>query len=145
MKKIYAANRQILLWHGSISWIQSIGPCHASLIMLFKLFLNFSLSLVCTIFSAFSKTYFLILFYTNTIFEYSGLYVRAWRIENLGACFFMYTNTGLHTRQACSQFCARELPVRARMYADRVCHRVRHYVLYINIFLVLYYLTLYYI
>ena len=57
----------------------------------------------------------------------------------------MYANTGLHTRCACSQFCARELPVCARVEADRVCHRVRDYVLYVNIFLVLYYLTLYYI
>ena len=39
----------------------------------------------------------------------------------------------------------RELPVRARVYADRVRHRVRDYVLYVHILLVLYYLTLYYI
>ena len=57
----------------------------------------------------------------------------------------MYANTGLRTRRARSQFRARELPVRARVYADRVRHRVRDYVLYVNIFLVLYYLTLYYI
>ena len=54
-------------------------------------------------------------------------------------------NTGLSTRRARSQFRARELPVRACVYADRVRHRVRDYVLYVNIFLVLYYLTLYYI
>ena len=57
----------------------------------------------------------------------------------------MYANAGLCTRRACSQFCVRELPVRARLYADRVCHRICDYVLYVNIFLVLYYLTLYYI
>ena len=57
----------------------------------------------------------------------------------------MYANTGLRTRRECSQFCARELPVRARVYAGRVRHRVRDYVLYVDIFLVLYYLTLYYI
>ena len=56
----------------------------------------------------------------------------------------MYANTGWHTHRARSQFRARELPVRARVYADRVRHRVRDYVLYVNIFLVLYYLTLYY-
>ena len=43
------------------------------------------------------------------------------------------------------QFCARELPVREHVYADHVCHRVHDYVLYVNIFLVLYCLTLYYI
>ena len=53
----------------------------------------------------------------------------------------MYANTGLRTRRARSQFRARELPVRARVYADRVRHRVRDYVLYVKIFLVLYYLT----
>ena len=42
---------------------------------------------------------------------------RAWRIENLGARFFVYTNTGLRTRRARSQFCAHELPVRARVHA----------------------------
>ena len=57
----------------------------------------------------------------------------------------MYANTGLRTRRARSQFRARELPVRARVYADRVRHRERDYVLFVNIFLVLYYLTLYYI
>ena len=57
----------------------------------------------------------------------------------------MYPNTGLRTRHARSQFRARELPVRTRVYADCVRHRVRDYVLYINISLVLYYLTLYYI
>ena len=57
----------------------------------------------------------------------------------------MYPNTGLHTHHACSQFPTRELPVHARMYADCVRHHVRDYVLYINISLVLYYLTLYYI
>ena len=55
---------------------------------------------------------------------------------------FMYTNTGLHTRRARSRFCARELPVAGRMYS---LHRVYDYVLYVNIFLGLYYLTLYYI
>ena len=44
-----------------------------------------------------------------------------------------------------SQFCVRELPVRTRVYADRVRHCIRDYVLYVNIFLVLYYLILYYI
>ena len=63
----------------------------------------------------------------------------------MGARFFVYANTGLRTRRARSQFRARELPVRTRVYADRVRHRVRDYVLYVNIFLVLYYLTLYYI
>ena len=57
----------------------------------------------------------------------------------------MYVNTGLRARRARSQFRARELPVRTRVYADRVCHRVRDYVLYVNTFLVLYYVTLYYI
>ena len=57
----------------------------------------------------------------------------------------MYANTDLHTHCACSQFHAHELPVRAHVYADRVCHRVRDYVLHINVFLVLYYLTLHYI
>ena len=38
-------------------------------------------------------------------------------------------------------FFASELPVRAHMYADCVCHRVCDYVLYENNFLVLYYLT----
>ena len=66
-------------------------------------------------------------------------------LENLGAQFFVYTNTGLLTRRAHSQFRARELPMVARVYVDCICHRVRNYVLYINIFLVLYYLTLYYI
>ena len=53
----------------------------------------------------------------------------------------MYANIGLRTRRARSQFCARELPVCVRVYADRV----QDYVLYVNIFQVLYYLTLYYI
>ena len=57
----------------------------------------------------------------------------------------MYANTGLCTHHAHSQFRAHELPVRARVYTDHVCHRVCDYVLYVNIFLVLYYLTLYYI
>ena len=57
----------------------------------------------------------------------------------------MYANTGLCTRPACSQFCARELAVCAHMYVDHVHHCVRDYVLYVNIFLVLYYLTLQYI
>ena len=57
----------------------------------------------------------------------------------------MYANTGLRTRRARSQFRARELPVRTRVYADRVRQRVRDYVIYANIFLALYYLTLYYI
>ena len=57
----------------------------------------------------------------------------------------MYANTGLRTHRARSQFRAHELPVRARLYADHVHHRVCDYVLYVNIFLVLYYLTLYYI
>ena len=39
-----------------------------------------------------------------------------------------------------SQFRAHELPVHACMYADCVHHRVRDYVLYVNIYLVLYYL-----
>ena len=39
----------------------------------------------------------------------------------------MYANTGLRKRRARSQFRARELPVRARVYADRVRHRVRDY------------------
>ena len=38
---------------------------------------------------------------------------RAWTIENLGALFLVYDNTGLRTLHACSQFCARELPVHA--------------------------------
>ena len=63
----------------------------------------------------------------------------------MGARFFVYANTSLRTRRASSQFRASELPVRARVYVDRVRHRVRDYVLYVNIFLVLYYLTLYYI
>ena len=57
----------------------------------------------------------------------------------------MYANTGLCTRRACSQFRARELPVRARVYADCAPHRVCDYVLYVNISLPLSYLTLYYI
>ena len=63
----------------------------------------------------------------------------------MGARFFVYANTGLRTRRARSQFRARELPVRERVYADRVRYRVRYYLLYVNIFLVLHYLTLYYI
>ena len=63
----------------------------------------------------------------------------------MGARFFVCANTGLHTRRARSQFRAHELSVRARVYADHVRHRVRDYVLYVNIFLVLYYLTLHYI
>ena len=43
----------------------------------------------------------------------------------MGARFFVYANTGLRTRRARSQFRARELPVRARVYADRKRHRVR--------------------
>ena len=50
------------------------------------------------------------------------------RIENLGARFFVYANTSLHTPRARSQFRARELPVRVRVYTDRVRHRVRDYV-----------------
>ena len=50
------------------------------------------------------------------------------RIENLGGRFFVYANTGLLTRRARSQFRARELPVRTRVYADRVRHRVRDYI-----------------
>ena len=57
----------------------------------------------------------------------------------------MYANTGLRTRRARSQFRARELPVHARVNADRARHRVPDYVFYVNIFLVLYYLTLCYI
>ena len=57
----------------------------------------------------------------------------------------MYANTGLHIHHACSQFHAYGLPVCACVYADHVHHHVRDYVLYINISLVLYYLTLYYI
>ena len=53
----------------------------------------------------------------------------------------MYANTGLRTCHACSQFRAHELPVHACMYADCVRHRVYNYVLYVNNFLVLYYLT----
>ena len=75
----------------------------------------------------------------------TSAFYRACRIENLGARFFGVANTGLRTRRARSQFCALELPVRARVYADRVLHRVCDYVLYVNIFLVLYYLTLYYL
>ena len=45
----------------------------------------------------------------------------------------MYANTGLHTCCAHSQFCAHELPVRACMYADHLCHQVHDYVLYVNI------------
>ena len=67
------------------------------------------------------------------------------RIENLGARFFEYANTGLCTCCARSQFRACELPVHAPMYADPACHCVCDYVFYVNIFLVLYYLTLYYI
>ena len=51
----------------------------------------------------------------------------------------MYADTGLRKRLARSQFRARdEVPVRARVYVDRVRHRVRDYVHYVNIFLVLY-------
>ena len=57
----------------------------------------------------------------------------------------MYANTGLRTHCARSQLCALEIPVHVRLYADRVCHHVCDYVLYVNIFIVLYYLTLYYI
>ena len=63
----------------------------------------------------------------------------------MGARFFVYVDTGLRTRRARSQFRARELRVRARVYADRVRRRVRGYVLYVNFFVVLYYHTLYYI
>ena len=56
----------------------------------------------------------------------------------------MYAGTDLCTHHPCIQFCARELPVRARVYVDCV-HHVCDYVVYVNIFLVLYYLTLYYI
>ena len=59
------------------------------------------------------------------------------------ARFFVCANTGLHTHRARSQFCARELPVQAHMYADRACHGVRDYVLYINIFLVMYIISPY--
>ena len=52
---------------------------------------------------------------------------RAWRIENLGARFFMYANTGLQTHCAHSQFHALELPVCARLYADCVYHCVHMY------------------
>ena len=55
----------------------------------------------------------------------------------------MYANTGLRSRRARSQFCVRKFPVRARVYADRLRQCVPDYVLYVNIFLVLYYLTLY--
>ena len=54
----------------------------------------------------------------------------------------MYDNTGLRTRRARSQFRARELPVSARVYADRVRQPERDYVLCVNIFLVLYYLIM---
>ena len=37
------------------NFLNSIGMCHAGLIMLLKLLLNHSLSLICTIFLAFSK------------------------------------------------------------------------------------------
>ena len=57
----------------------------------------------------------------------------------------MYVNTALHTRRVRSQFRARKLPVRTRVDADRVRHRVRDYKLYVNIFLLLYYHSLYYI
>ena len=57
----------------------------------------------------------------------------------------MYANTSLRTHRTHSQFRERELPVFAHVYADHVRHCVRDYVLYVNIFLVLYYLTLYYI
>ena len=50
--------------------------------------------------------------------------LRAWRIENLGAHFFVYANTGLCTRHARFQFCACELPVCAHVYADCVHHCV---------------------
>ena len=50
------------------------------------------------------------------------------RIENLGARFFVYANTGLGTPRARSQFRSRESPVRARVYADRVRQRVHDYV-----------------
>ena len=56
-KKIYAANGQILLRHGPISWIQSIGLCCGGLIMLLKLLLNLSFILICTVFSAFIYIY----------------------------------------------------------------------------------------
>ena len=59
--------------------------------------------------------------------------------------FFVDTNTGLCTRRARSQLCAQELPECACLYVDCVGHHVCDYVLYMNIFLVLYYLTLYYI
>ena len=59
--------------------------------------------------------------------------------------FFVDTNTGLRARCARSQLCAQELPECACLYVDCVGHHVRDYVLYMNIFLVLYYLTLYYI
>ena len=59
--------------------------------------------------------------------------------------FFVYANTGLRIPHARSQFRARELPVHACVYEDRVCHYEHHYVLNINISLVLYYITLYYI
>ena len=70
---------------------------------------------------------------------------RALGIESLDARFFMYANTGLRTRCARSQFVVCELPVHACVYAVRVRHHVSDYVLYVNIFLVLCYLTLYYI
>ena len=75
------------------------------------------------------------------------VFYRTSRIPILKPCktIFKYANTGLVTRFARSQFCARELPVCAHVYTDRVYHHVRDYVLYVNIFLVLYYLTLYYI
>ena len=55
----------------------------------------------------------------------------------------MHVNTG--TRRVRSQFRAPELPVRAHVCADCVRHRVRDYAFCVNIFLVLYHLTLWYI
>ena len=57
------------------------------------------------------------------------VFYRASRIEYFSARFFVFANTGLVTRFACSQFCARELPVCARVYTDRVYHHVHDYVL----------------
>ena len=60
----------------SISWTMSCWLNNA-----LKIAPNLSLGPICTIFSAFSKTCFFILFTSDTIFEYSGLYVVRLRVK----------------------------------------------------------------
>ena len=53
--------------------------------------------------------------------------IRTWRIENLGAHFFVYANTGFHTHHARSQFCAHELPVRATQIVYTTVYMIMYF------------------